>query len=69
VSDTHAAYKNRFLATQSVLGLPTSRGYLVFDELLVGTFEEAFIGRQTLFHSFSFRLQPSCYVLILLVYY
>ena len=56
VSDTHAAHKNRFLSTQSVLGLPIGRGYLVFDELLVGTFEEAFTGRRTLLHSFSFRL-------------
>jgi hypothetical protein len=62
VSDTHAAHKNRFLATQSVLGLLTSRGYSVFETFTVGTFEEAFTGRRTLLHSFLFRYTPLQFV-------
>ncbi len=65
MSDTHAAHKNRFLSTQSVLGLPTSCGYLVFDELLVGTFEEAFTGRRTLLYSFLFRYTPLLFLIYL----
>jgi hypothetical protein len=53
VSDTHAAYKNRFLSTQSVFGFTNSRGYSVFcDEFAGGTLEKEFNGRRLFFIPF-----------------